>query len=107
MKTKNTARFILLTLTLSAILLSACSAAPAIGGDNSNGNGSPVTPIIVDNGNNSNSNDVNSNDSGVEIVSVVEAITGDTITINEVPINCRALQSSKISFQLETRSRSM
>ena len=104
MQTKNTARFILFTLTLSAMLLSACSAAPAIGGDNSNGNGSPVTPIIVDNGNNSNSNDVNSNDansndansndntgnagnsndSGVEIVSVVEAITDDTITINEV-----------------------
>ena len=99
MQTKNTACFILFTLTLPAMPLSACSAPPAIGGDNSNGNGSPVTPIIVDNGNNSNSNDVNSNDansndnagnagnsndSGVEIVSVVEAITDDTITINEV-----------------------
>jgi len=96
MQTKNTACFILFTLTLPAMPLSACSAPPAIGGDNSNGNGSPVTPIIVDNGNNSNSNDVNSNDansndnagnagnsndSGVEIVSVVEAITDDTITI--------------------------
>ena len=108
MKTKNTARFILFTLTLSAMLLSACSGVGVpVTGDNSNANGSPSTPVIVDNGNNSNSNDVNSNDSGVEIVSVVEAITGDTITINEVPINCRALQSSKISFQLETRSRSM
>jgi len=100
MKTKNTTRFILFTLILSAMLLSACSAAPATG-DNSNVNGSPSTPIIVDTGNSSNSNDVNSNDansndansndntgnagnsndSGVEIVSVVEAITDDTITI--------------------------
>lgn len=106
MKTKNTARFILFTLTtLSAVLLSACSAAPATG-DNSNLNGSPVTPIIVDTGNSSNSNDANSNDvnsndansndntntgssgnsndSGIEIFGMVEAITEDTITINGV-----------------------
>ena len=93
MKTKNTARFILFTLTLSAMLLSACSGTPATG-DNSDVNGSPVTPFIVDTGNNANSNDANSNDntntngntndSGIEIVGIVEAITEDTITINGV-----------------------
>src|SRR5688572_10790347 len=82
MKTKNTARFILFTLTLSAMLLSACSGTPATG-DNSNVNGSPVTPFIVDTGNNTNINE-NTNDSGIEIVGIVEAITEDTITINGV-----------------------
>jgi len=123
MKTKNTARFSLFTLILYAMLLSACSAAPAVGADNSNENGSPATPIIVDTGNSSNSNDVNSNDansnddngtdansndnmgndgnsndSGVEIVSVVEAITDDTLSINKVTYQLACLQSSKISF---------
>ena len=107
MKTKNTARFILFTLTLSAMLLSACSGVNIpVTGDNSNVNSSPSTPAIVDNGNssnsnNANSNDVNSNDansnyntntgsngnsndSGIEIVGVVEVITEDTIRINGV-----------------------
>lgn len=91
MKTKHTTRFILFTLTLFAMLLSACR-----------GVGVPSTPVIVDNGNNAssnvNSNDANSNDntntngngnsntndSGMEIVGVVEVITEDTVRINGV-----------------------
>ena len=92
--------------------------------DNSNRNGTPVTPIIVDTGNNSNSNDVNSNDansndntntgsngnsndSGVEIVSVVEAITDDTTTIYEVTYQLAGFTEFEDLVQLETRSRSM
>src|SRR6185503_19867907 len=105
MKTKNTARFILFTLLLSAMLLSACSAVGVpVTGDNSNVNGPPAAGVVDDNGNTSNSNDVNSNDAnsndvnsndvtsinansndlGIEIVGVVEAITDNTITINGV-----------------------
>src|SRR5688500_16034780 len=96
MKTKNTTRFILFTLTLSAMLLSACSGVNIpVTGDNSNVNDSPSTPVIVDNGNNANSNsNVNSNDntntntntneSGIEIVGVVEVVTEDTVRINGV-----------------------
>ena len=85
--------------------------------DNSNRNGTPVTPIIVDNGNNSNSNDANSNDntdndrnsngSGVETVSVVEAITDDTTTIYEVTYQLAGFTEFEDLVQLETRSRSM
>ncbi|HZJ24507.1 MAG TPA: hypothetical protein VFD54_14410, partial [Anaerolineales bacterium] len=102
MKTKNTTRFILLTLTLSAMLLSACSGVNIpVTGDNSNVNDSPSTPVIVDNGNNANSNsnvnsndntntntnsngNTNTNDSGIEIVGVVEVVTEDTVRINGV-----------------------
>src|SRR3972149_5393048 len=103
---KNTPRFLLFVLTLSVILLSACSGMPSPStGEDSNANGSSATPVVVDdNGNDANSNeansndansndtksndtnsnDGNSNDSGVEIFGVVEAITEDTITINGV-----------------------
>ena len=101
MKSNNTTCFILYTLTLSAMLLSACSGVSVpVTGDNSNVNGSPSTPGIVDNGNNANSNvnsndansndntnsnsNTNTNDSGIEIVGVVEVITEDTVQINGV-----------------------
>ena len=103
MKTKHTTRFILFTLTLCAMLLSACSGAGIpVTGDNSNVNGAPATPVIGDNGNNANSNvnsndansngntntnsngNTNTNDSGIEIVGVVEVITEDTVRINGV-----------------------
>src|SRR5215207_5470789 len=94
MKTKITTRFILFTLTLSAMLLSACSGVNIpVTGDNSNVNGSPSTPVFVDNGNNANLNDntntnsngnANTNDSGIEIVGVVEVISEDSIRINGV-----------------------
>ncbi|MDQ3007390.1 MAG: hypothetical protein M3R47_18645 [Chloroflexota bacterium] len=58
MKTKNTARFILFTLTLSAMLLSACSGAGVpVTGDDSKGNGLPSTPVNEDNSNSSGSGD--------------------------------------------------
>src|SRR5687768_15119980 len=98
MKTKNTTRFILFTLTLSVMLLSACSGVNIpVTGDNSNVNDSPSTPVIVDNGSNANSNvnsndntntnsngNTNTNDSGIEIVGVVEVVTEDTVRINGV-----------------------
>ena len=90
---KNTPRFLLFVLTMSVILLSACSGTPSSpAGDDSNAKGSSATPVVLDdNGNSSNSNDANSNDnngsdgssndSAVEIIGVVEAITDDTVTI--------------------------
>src|SRR5688500_14713430 len=98
MKTKITTRLILFTLTLPDALLSACSGVNIpVNGDNSNVNGSPSTPVIVDNGNNANSNvnsndntntnsngNTNTNDSAIEIVGAVEAISEDTVRINGV-----------------------
>jgi hypothetical protein len=104
---KNTPGFLLFLLTLSVILLSACSGAPSpSAGDESNVNDSSVTPVVVDDNVNSpsdtNSNDTNSNDgssnstngnddrsngSDVEVVGVVESMTDTTITINGVTYN--------------------
>jgi hypothetical protein len=101
---KTTTRFLLFLLTLSVILLSACSGAPSpSAGDDSNVNDSSVPTVVLDdnanssgdtNSNNANSNDTNSNSnngsddssngSDVEVFGVVEAITDDTITINGV-----------------------
>ena len=93
---KNISRLLLSVLTLSTVLLSACSGAPSPSlGEDSNVNDSAATPVVVeDNGNSTNSTDANSNDnngsdgnsndSGVEVVGVVEATTDDTITINGV-----------------------
>jgi len=78
MKTKNTARFILFTLLLSAMLLSACSAVGVpVTGDNSNVNGPPATGVVDDNGNSSNSNDVNSNDANSNDVNSNDANSND------------------------------
>lgn len=107
---KNTPRFLLFLLTLSAILLSACNGAPSPSiGDDSNVNDSSVTPVVVDdNGNSSsdtNSNDTNSNDtssnsnnssddssnsSDVEVFGIVDSMTETTITVNGVTYNITA-----------------
>jgi hypothetical protein len=78
MKTKNTTRFILFTLILSAMLLSACSGVGVpVTGDNSNVNGSPATAVVDDNANSSNSNDVNSNDANSNDVNSNDANSND------------------------------
>ena len=42
----STSSSILFTLLFSAMLLSACNAAPVVGADNANGNSSPATAVV-------------------------------------------------------------
>jgi uncharacterized protein DUF5666 len=113
---KNTTRFLQSVLTLSLILLSACSnVQPPSTGDDSNANGSISTPFVDDNGNSSNSNDTNSDDANSndtnsngnddnsntagddpnEIFGIVEAITADSITVGGVTYQLAAITEFK------------